>query len=958
MNTSSLDQIIQLVTWFVALVEFTMAAYILLLNRWRTSNQHFSALFVLLAINNLAISQMIGAVDISFARFPSYLLAATSPLIQPALFLLTIVLLKPDWLEGKRRAIWLPAYILAALPIALTLIDLTFGTGLWYTGIDPATYAGGYISVFEFVEGSLAPVLQIVLFYFMSVVPLVLLAYIIFIDKKTTEENRNVAWILAITLIIATVVQMGLRDSVAPEIRTVITATVLAFSYGYSSIRVMMREQWGQRGRLQPRITGLILATTVPIIVAVAIFGTTRASTALEQEANDRLSVTNHSLSSNTSVWLDFNIKALQNLVVLPEVTGMDADQQRPALQAMDQTYEHMYLVSVTDLEGRNVSRSDNAAPKDYGDRLWFQEIRNGASLAFQTLIGRTSGTPALVISAPIYDRDDDLIGVGMFASDLTNVAQEVEPIRIGETGYSYILDNENRVVLHSDPIYYEDLRDLSTYPPVVALRQGNRGIVEFTDEAGDTWRAYVDVMENGWGVVVQQQEAELLSALSLFQRLAWTATIVGTVMLSILTSLTIRQAFRPIGQLTHTATAITAGDYTKTAPVTTEDELGTLARAFNEMTAQLHGAIDELEQRVAERTEDLEQQTTMLSAAAEVTRDTTTVRDLETMLRRAVTQIQNAFGFYHVGIFLLDDLGEFAVLQAATGQAGRQMLANEHRLRVGHRGIVGYVTLTGQPRLARDVAADAMHFKHPLLPDTRSEMALPLRIGRQIIGAIDIQSREVDAFEESDVAVLQTMADQLAVAIENARLLAKTQQAVRELELAYGKHTLEAWQTLKQGADRQIGYRYRRLGVEPAGEPATEAQQAWTAGQAVTITSSKPEDDEKFAISTAAIPIRFRDQVIGVLNIRSKDGNLAPETVELVEEVANRLGMALENARLLEATRQQAIREQTLSQVTASIRTESEIDLILERALEELGRVLEAERAVAHLNPVERREG
>ncbi|MFL7790657.1 MAG: PAS domain S-box protein, partial [Anaerolineae bacterium] len=180
---------------------------------------------------------------------------------------------------------------------------------------------------------------------------------------------------------------------------------------------------------------------------------------------------------------------------------------------------------------------------------------------------------------------------------------------------------------------------------------------------------------------------------------------------------------------------------------------------------ARLHEQVQrhaqELEQRVAERTRDLERRTAQLQVAAEVARDATTAHDLNDLLNSAVDMIRERFGFYHAGIFLLDRSGEYAVLRAATGEAGRQMLEDKHKLKVGEVGIVGYVAGSGQPRISLDVGIDAVHFVNPFLPETRSEMALPLKVGGRTIGALDVQSVHEAAFDEDNVATLQIMADQ-----------------------------------------------------------------------------------------------------------------------------------------------------------------------------------------------------
>jgi signal transduction histidine kinase/ActR/RegA family two-component response regulator len=200
-------------------------------------------------------------------------------------------------------------------------------------------------------------------------------------------------------------------------------------------------------------------------------------------------------------------------------------------------------------------------------------------------------------------------------------------------------------------------------------------------------------------------------------------------------------------------------------------------------MVKKLQAQRETLEHEVNERTAHLGRRAAQLQVAAEIARDTRATRGLDELLNHAVNLVRDRFGFYHAGIFLVDERGEYAVLQAATGEAGDAMLKQGHRLKVDEVGIVGYVTGIGQPRIALDVGADAAHFKNPFLPETRSELALPLKVGERVIGALDVQSQHAAAFDQDDVAVLQTMADQLAVAIESARLYQAERARYREAE-------------------------------------------------------------------------------------------------------------------------------------------------------------------------------
>jgi GAF domain-containing protein len=239
------------------------------------------------------------------------------------------------------------------------------------------------------------------------------------------------------------------------------------------------------------------------------------------------------------------------------------------------------------------------------------------------------------------------------------------------------------------------------------------------------------------------------------------------------------------------------------------------------------------------------------------------------------------------------------------------------------------------------------VHFRNPLLPETRSEMALPLRIGRRIIGALDVQSREETAFDDEDVSILQTIADQLVVAIENARLLQETRQAMHELEIASRRYTQESWRT---GTGQTLGYRYRRTDIEPAAEQPPEARQAWQTGESVVTTVRPPGDGGEDVVSVASIPIKLRGQVIGVLNLRSSKENVSTRTVAQIEEVADRLAMALENARLLEETERRARREQLLGEMTTRFTQSLDMDTLLRAAVRELGQLPNVAEASVHV--------
>jgi PAS domain S-box-containing protein len=232
---------------------------------------------------------------------------------------------------------------------------------------------------------------------------------------------------------------------------------------------------------------------------------------------------------------------------------------------------------------------------------------------------------------------------------------------------------------------------------------------------------------------------------------------------------------------------AIAASAFTDEHLEIAQESVGQLAIGIQQarLRDQIQRHTKDLERQVATRTAELARQSVQLQVAAEVARDAATAASLDVLLTRAVDLIWERFGFYHAGIFLVDEAGSeksrYAMLRAATGKAGKKMLERGHKLKVGETGIVGYVTSTGKPRIALDVGADAVHFDNPLLPKTRSEAALPLRVGERVIGVLDVQSAMGEAFDETDVRILQVLADQLAVAIERTRLFEQTRETLEE---------------------------------------------------------------------------------------------------------------------------------------------------------------------------------
>ncbi|HWQ84600.1 MAG TPA: GAF domain-containing protein, partial [Anaerolineales bacterium] len=809
------------------------------------------------------------------------------------------------------------------------------GQSIWLSSLESVNYQGGFLPLIAYTQGSFAQIIWPVSIAGAGTLLILTLVFLSFFDKQVFPSARSLTRLLLIAQIIGVLLNVGLANRLQPSLPMLLTNLLLAVVFSYASFRQLASERLLQRGPLQVRLTILILWVTFPIIAFMISFLTMQSSQRIEQGALARLEANNLSLNSQLEQWLDGEIRAYQDVLNQPGLRSLPTSDQSLALQALSDTHPWLNYAGTADLSGGLVASSGTSPFRSISELSGYQQVIGGAETAVHVWDEPATPGSELIIALPIHAPGQPLTGVGLFSISLEALSAQLTPEMTPVLGEALVLDQANRIILQIPPEPTLLGTDISNQAVIAEPQAGSAEPFRYTREDGDVMRAVASSTSYNWTIITQESEASLLAPVRLLHRAAWPLAIGGALIMGFLVWISIRHTLHPIATLSNVADNIAGGNFSRSVPVESEDELGNLAQSMNSMIAQMRGLITNLEQHVAERTQELQHRAIQLQVAADVASESASIHELERVLDHTVHLISERFNFYHTGIFLIDDAGEYAVLRAASSDGGQRMLARRHKLRVGQTGIVGFVAKKGESRVASEVVQDAVYFDNPDMPQTRSEAALPLKVRGVVTGVLDVQSTEAEAFKAEDIQILQVLADQIALAINNARLFDENRQAMDELQSLYSNQVREAWKS--QLEDRSIGYVYDRLSVQPLHEPS----QASVPGE--------PEDP--FRIEA---PIELRGARLGNLSLK-RDPNQVPwsqQDRELLLESARQIALALENARLLEETRQRAERERIAGQISTRLRMSNDPQQILQTAVSELKQALHAHKAQALIAP------
>jgi GAF domain-containing protein/HAMP domain-containing protein len=539
----------------------------------------------------------------------------------------------------------------------------------------------------------------------------------------------------------------------------------------------------------------------------------------------------------------------------------------------------------------------------------------------------------------------DNLFLTRQIESSRSNLAVQLETfndhLRALETqslGYRAETITENQTTLRKIRADYLDTSD--TIDEIVRLASEGKWAIarDLHETVFSTQQANVDnrfhqiylkVREDVQNSFLQATQVQNLTRL-----ISITSVIAAFSLAIILGIATTRSIVIPVKKLTQAAQRVSMRDFSPFSPLPSQDEIGELSRSFALMTDWLKDSYESLETRVFERTQELERQNLQIQTAAKIAQEASSSDNIDEVLTRTVDLIVNRFGYYQAGIFLLDETKTNVILRSIAGPASGEMVSSKHLLKIGESSIVGKVALTGTPRVALEVEPDKSQYKDTQSPETQSEIALPMKVGDEIIGVLDVQRQSSNAFQDSDIYVLRILADLVSVTIHNAKLKDEVQESLNELEKLYGEYSHRSWNKhATQGAIH--GYMYDHSGVHPIRDEQS--------GEYVSLHTDEPSIN---------VPLTIRGGVIGTLIVYPGENLFSPDDINLIEDIGTRISQSMESARLFTETQRRASNERLVRQASSHMRETLDIESVLRTAVDDIYNTLNLSQVSIQLQP------
>jgi GAF domain-containing protein/HAMP domain-containing protein len=705
-------------------------------------------------------------------------------------------------------------------------------------------------------------------------------------------------------------------------------------------------------GSLRRQLTvSFLLVAVIPLILTAVIVAYRSFSTQVPLALETQSQIARRVAEQVRNFILERELE-LTTLIEAGDLGNLNRDEQSTILKNLLSTqtvYDELILLNAFGQEIVYVSRLDVVTPDTFDSRTGKDEFElpksTGLTYYSPVSFGEVNGQPFQIISIPIYDLDSGKLKYVLVANfRFKTVWDLMARADVVGSGIVYLVDGSYQVVAHANP-------SIALQKRVVTLPAQNSFTTGLDGEPVAMALEPIALNEQTFTVVAEQSSSEALAlptnnaiiSIIITLGIALLAGLIGVRIAGLITN--------PIGKLSEAAQAISQGDFSQRVEMERQDEIGKLANAFNSMTSQLSELIGSLEQRVADRTK-------ALATSTEVSRRLSTILDQNQLVKEVVEQVRSSFGYYHTHIYLFDANRNELIMAGGTGEAGRKMLEGGHKLSKG-QGLVGRTAEANEPVLVADTAQSPEWLPNPLLPDTKSEVAIPIAIGDQVLGVLDVQHNVVDGLKREDVDALQSIANQIAVALQNARtyteiernqsLLSEALKIARlgnweyDFENDIFTFTDEFYSIFRTSAEKVGGYTissadYARIFVHPddAALVGKEIEKAVTTKDRIYRKHLEHR-------------IVFSDGEVGYIAVnlnveRNEEGKIV-RWYGANQDISER-------RRLEETNRKRAEQQEAINQITQKIQNSATIESALQVAARELGHALGKRQTVITLEP------
>jgi nitrate/nitrite-specific signal transduction histidine kinase len=421
---------------------------------------------------------------------------------------------------------------------------------------------------------------------------------------------------------------------------------------------------------------------------------------------------------------------------------------------------------------------------------------------------------------------------------------------------------------------------------------------------------------------------AELIRSDNLRTSISWLGVI--PIILSVFIALAVtgilitNLLLNPIEKLSDAVRQKSAGQPQFILPTQENGTVGIVAQTLDKLQSNLQATPEIREEQIDNRIQSLSSKVERLLSATEVAHEISATRSLNLAMNLTMNLMIDRFGYEHIEIYLVDPQGEFAVLRAASGEAGSVMLAQGYRLRLGSASPIGSVALTGEPRIISDTESDPSNTRNPLLRLTRSEIAVPLIWNQHVIGVLDVQDSRENMFNKLDLDIGKIVANQLAISVETSKLYQENIEIKQQLAFQHDRLRQNTWG--KPFASKApLGFQFDVNGIHPL---------------------TPDPDERKSEEAPYSFPVRIHGEVMAWLDVWPPGAHMAPGEEELLTLLGDRLGHILESVQIFEEAQRRAARQERVNQIMTNVRSSSSLDGILRNTVSELGRVFGASKS------------